>query len=150
MPRDSHLAWAAPYVPEELRAKGAKGGKEAAESRVVTTGPAMKVVLLPDRAAIRADGRDVAIIRVAIQDAAGRTVPVADNEAAFDVTVSGRLIGVGNGNPCSHEPDKEPRRRAFNGHCLAIVRSTRDAGEVKISATSAGLETAPVILEPST
>jgi hypothetical protein len=81
-------------MPGELLAKGTNGGKEVAESRVATTGPAKRIALTPDRTAIRADGRDVAIIRVAIQDAAGSVVPVADNEVVFAVTGAGRLIGV--------------------------------------------------------
>jgi beta-galactosidase len=149
MPRDSHLEWTIPYVPGELLAKGTRRGIQAAESRVTTTGPATKIVLTPDRNTIRTDGLDVAIIRVAIQDAAGRTVPVADNEVAFEVVGSGRLIGVGNGNPSSHESDKGPLRKAFNGLCLAIVQSTRDGGQVRIAATSDGLEPAFLVLKPS-
>ena len=32
-----------------------------------------------------------------------------------------------------------PERNAFNGLCMALVQATKDAGEIRIEATSAGL-----------
>jgi len=57
------------------------------------------------------------------------------------------VLGVGNGDPSCHEPDKASERSAFNGLCMAIVQSKRgDAGQVVVSVTSAGLEAATVSL----
>ncbi|MDE7045036.1 MAG: hypothetical protein K2O97_08510, partial [Acetatifactor sp.] len=44
-------------------------------------------------------------------------------------------LGTGNGNPGSHESDKIPVRRAFNGLCQLLVRADR-AGIMKITAGS--------------
>jgi beta-galactosidase len=55
----------------------------------------------------------------------------------------GRIIGVGNGDPNSHESDKEPRRSLYNGLAQAIVQSTQTAGEVHVTA-SAGQRTGQV------
>jgi len=104
-----------------------------------TTGPAAKLVLEADRADIAADGEDVAVVTVRVEDANGRLVPVADDEATFQVTGPGRIIGVGNGDPSSHEADKGTVRRAFNGLCVAIVQATRTAGELRVQATAPGL-----------
>lgn len=35
----------------------------------------------------------------------------------------GRIIGVDNGNPESHESYQADHRKAFNGLCLAIVQA---------------------------
>ncbi len=35
------------------------------------------------------------------------------------------MIGVGNGNPTSHEADVASQRKAFNGLAQAIVRTRR-------------------------
>ncbi len=59
----------------------------------------------------------------------------------------GKLIGVDNGDPFSHEEYKTDRRLGFNGLCLAIVQSTATAGRVKIAATSPGLTSAAVTIE---
>ena len=81
-----------------------------------TTGPAAKLVLRPDRQEIAADGEDVAMCAVEVQDAQGRVVPITDNEVTFKVTGPGEVIGVGNGDPTSHESghrlDAEGVRRA--------------------------------------
>ncbi|MGH9527038.1 MAG: beta-galactosidase, partial [Terriglobales bacterium] len=113
-----------------------------------TTGPAAAVALHPERTSIAADGQDVSVVSVAIHDAQGRAVPTADNEVQFALEGPGRIIGVGNGNPSSHEADKpDPkdlgraaRRQAFNGWCCLIVQSLRaQPGAIALRATSSGL-----------
>jgi beta-galactosidase len=105
MPRDSELKWKVPYAPGTLSAQGYRDGKLVAETQVETTGAAAAVQLTPDRPAIHADGRDVAIFTVAVADDQGRVVPTADNLIRFDLAGPGRIIGVGNGDPSCHEPD---------------------------------------------
>jgi beta-galactosidase len=114
-------------------------------ARRETAGAPARLVLSADRARIAADGEDVSVVDVGVVDAAGRPVPVADNPIAFRVT-GGRLIGVGNGDPSSHEADKGDARRAFNGRCLAIVQAMRTAGEIRVEATSPGLEAGTLVV----
>ena len=73
-------------------------------------------------------------------------VPVADNLVTFRVTGSGKLIGAGNGDPSSHESDKGDTRRTFNGLCCAIVQAAKEAGDLRIEATSPGLEPAVLVV----
>jgi beta-galactosidase len=60
-------------------------------------------------------------------------VPTADNVLRF-ASNGGSVIGVGNGNPNSVEPDVASERRAFNGFAQAIVRV--DRGPVIVSVAS--------------
>jgi len=57
------------------------------------------------------------------------------------------LIGVGNGDPSCHEPDKGKQRNAFNGLCLAIVQSSRTRGAISIQADSPGLKSTVAVIE---
>ncbi|MCE5218102.1 hypothetical protein LLH03_13850, partial [bacterium] len=100
----------------------------------------------PDRTEITADNEDVAIIPVAILDSAGRVVPTASNSVVFSVQGPGRILGVGNGDPSSHEPDKATSRHAFHGYCMVIVQSTAQAGTIRLTAQSAGLKPASVTI----
>ena len=108
MPRNSHLQWTVPYVPGTLMARGYKDGKPMAEEKVETTGSPAAINLTPDRATISADGQDTSVITVAVTDAKGRIVPVAGNPISFEVIGPGKIIGVGNGDPSSHEADMYP------------------------------------------
>ena len=104
-------------------------------------------MLQPDRAKINADSEDVSVVAASVVDSSGRVVPSADNLINFQLSGAGRVIGVGNGDPSSHEADKASRRHAFNGLCVAIVQSTRQAGQMSIQATSPGLESAGATIE---
>jgi beta-galactosidase len=103
--RDSQLKWKVKYVPGVLSAKGSRAGKVVAEEMVETTGAASAVQLHPDRPEIDANGEDISIITVAVVDEKGRVVPVANHPISFELEGPGRILGVGNGNPSSHEPD---------------------------------------------
>jgi beta-galactosidase len=45
------------------------------------------------------------VYTVSAVDANGRAVPVAQNKINFAIAGAGRILGVGNGDPSSHEPD---------------------------------------------
>ncbi len=137
--RNSHAAWSVPYEPGTLEAVGYRAGKTIAKTTIDTTGTPTQIVLASDRPVIRADGEDVANVTVSVLDAQGRPVPTADNPIDFTVAGAGRLLGVGNGDPSSHESDKSSHRRLFNGLAMALVQSDRRAGAVTLIARSPGL-----------
>jgi beta-galactosidase len=147
VPQYSHVAWKVRYARGTLEARGYKGGQQVLVARRETTGGPAKIVLRPDRQKILADGEDVSLVEVQVLDKEGRLVPVADNEITFQCSANGRVIGVGNGDPSSHEPDKASKRRAFNGRCMAIVQPTTKAGEIRLEAFSPGLKSATLVIE---
>jgi beta-galactosidase len=104
--RYSEVKWNVAYAPGTLLARGYNGGKAVIESKVETTGDAAAVQLKPDHAQVGANGTDVAVFTVSIADSQGRVDPVAGNRVAFTLEGPGRIIGVGNGDPSSHEADK--------------------------------------------
>ncbi len=140
-----HLEWKVKYAPGKLVAKGVRDGKPV-EAVVETTGAPAAIRLTADRSALTADNADLAVVNVAILDAQGQVVPVADNAITFKLTGPARLIGVGNGDPSSHEPDKASRRSAFNGLAQAIVQTTMKSGKIELEAKAAGLTTGSVTL----
>jgi len=141
---DLHLTWDVPYEPGTLKAIGKKNGK-IVEREISTTGAPAAIGLSVDRGAIRADRRDVAHVTAQLLDAQGRVHPDADSEIAFEVQGPGTLIGVDNGNMADMAADfKGKTSRAYHGLCLAIVQSTAAAGQIRVTATSAGLQPASV------
>ena len=125
MPRNSHLEWKVNYAPGTLLARGFTDGKLIAEPKQETTGAPAAIKLTPDRQTINADGENVALITVAVLDDKGRIVPIADNEIAFELTGPGKVIGVGNGDPSSHEADKPPSQ-LYDSHGALMFGSVFD------------------------
>ncbi|WP_239004527.1 beta-galactosidase GalA [Paenibacillus tepidiphilus] len=145
--KTGYLSWEVIYEPGELKAVGRRGSLTVAEKTVVTAGQPYRIALFPDRQEGWADGSDTIPVRVAILDEQGVVVPTADNEIHFEVAGAGTLLGVGNGNPSSHEADKSTLRRAFNGWCLALIQTSSAAGPVQLKAVSAGLLAAETVIQ---
>lgn len=140
------LIWPAIYKPGKLEAKGYKAGKLVTKDRIETTSAAAQVALNSDVNSLKADGCDVAVIRVSIKDDKGRVVPTSKNLVKFEMEGPGKIIGVGNGNPTSHEPDKASQRTAFNGYCMVLVQADKQAGEIRLKAVSEKLKEAEIVL----
>jgi beta-galactosidase len=144
--RNTHLMWKVKYEPGAIEAKGFRGGQQVLSEIRETSGTAAKIALRADRSTISATGEDVSMITAEILDSQGRQVPIADSELTFKVTGAGKLLGLGNGDPSSHELDTAESRRAFNGLCMAIVQGSKKAGEIRVEATSPGLDSGTVSL----
>lgn len=140
------LIWPAIYKPGKLEAKGYKAGKLVTKDIVETTLAPSQVALNSDVNTLKADGCDVAVIKVAIKDKKVRVVPTANNLVKFEIEGPGKIIGTGNGNPTSHEPNKASQRMAFNGYCMVLVQADKQVGEIRLKAVSENLKGSIVII----
>jgi beta-galactosidase len=116
--RNGHVKWPVEYQPGELVARSYNRGREVKSVHLATTTSASALRLSVERAELAADGADVAVVRVSALDAAGRELPTADQNVQFQLTGPGKIIGVGNGDPSSHEADRyfaSPRVIAIEG-----------------------------------
>jgi beta-galactosidase len=150
MERNSHLQWNVLYEPGTLEAIAYKKGKKIT-TKIETTGQATTVVLTPDKTILMADGKDATVVNISITDEKGREVPTANNLLAFTISENAKIIGVGNGDPSSHEADtcKEGnwQRSAFNGKCQVIIQAGKNVGDIKLEAKSNGLKSGAVLLQ---
>jgi len=143
--KDRHLEWSVPYAPGRIEAYGYRNGAVVLKDRRQTAGAPAKVMLTADRTSVKGDGMDCAVLKAEILDAYGRPCPKASDLVRFTVSGSAQVIGVGNGDPNSHEPDKDSQRSAFNGLCCAIVQTT-GAGTITVTATAKGLTSGKVTI----
>ena len=141
---DLHLMWRVAFAPGTIKAVARRKDGRTKTCEIHTAGPAAALELKADRPVIRADGEDLCFVTVNVLDRDGNPVPRADDRVRFETAGPGSIAAVDNGNPVSHEPFKAQQRRAFNGKCLAVVKSTREAGTIKLTATAEGLEPAAV------
>jgi len=144
MPRNSHLQWVVNYEPGTLEAVAYKKGKRIT-TKVETTGQASEVVVTPYKTTMLADGKDAAVINITAVDKQGREVPDANNLVTFSLNGDAKIIGLGNGDPSSHEPDKifdgNWQRHLFNGKCQVIIQAGKTPGAIRFEAKSEGLYT---------
>lgn len=143
MPANGHLEWAVAWRRGTLEARGERNGR-VHRAKVETSGQATNIRLAPDRDAVAADGEDVSVVTVSVTDALGREVPDAGHRISLVADGPGRIIGVGNGDPTSHEEDVRIdtsgwHRRLFNGRAQVIVRSTGGEGTIVLRAFCPGL-----------
>jgi len=145
VPKLGHAEWHVPYAPGTLSAKGYVGGQQTIETKVETAGAPVAIQLVPDRTTLQADGQDVSLVTVEAVDDQGRMTPLADNLVHFHVD-GGTLLGVGNGDPNSHDLDTADQRPLFSGLAQAIIQAPRQAGTITLTADSPGLTSATVTI----
>ena len=106
MSQYGHLEWRVKYKPGTLRAVGYKNGKKQLTEIIHTTDIPKTIRLEANQNSIKSNRDDISVITVSVSDKDNRLVPIADNEITFTLQGPGKIIGVGNGNPTSLEPDK--------------------------------------------
>jgi beta-galactosidase len=147
--RRSRFRWdGAVYEPGELRVVVYKQGKRWATQTQRTTGEAFELRLSPDRAKLRADGRDLEFVTASVTDNQGQVVPRANPAIRFAAKGPADIVGVDNGDPTSLVSFQALERRAFNGLCLVIVRTrARKPGAIVVSAHAENLKPGRVSLK---
>jgi beta-galactosidase len=134
------VAWDVPYEPGKLEAMGKKKGHEVSRCVVQTTGDPVALRLIPDRSTLAGDGWDAIPVTVEAVDNNGRAVPTANLPVDFEIAGAGSIIGLGNGDPNCHEPEKGNKRSLFNGLAQVIVQSERGgSGTLTLTAKANGL-----------
>ncbi|MDQ3821335.1 MAG: DUF4982 domain-containing protein, partial [Acidobacteriota bacterium] len=142
-------AWEVPFQPGVLRAVGYDNGREASSSELRTASQPVSIRLSADRERIKADGEDLSYVTVELVDARGVRDPKAENLVNFAVEGPGVIAGVGNANPISTESYQQPRRKAWQGRCLVVIKSGRQTGRVVVKASSQGLRPATLVINVS-
>ncbi|MDT0675261.1 beta-galactosidase GalB [Autumnicola musiva] len=139
---DLHVMWRFPFEVGTLKAVSRKDGKVVLEKEVKTAGKPAKMKLSADRQTITADNNDLSFITVTITDKEGILAPRADNLIKFSLEGDGKIVGVASGDPTNHESFKGKEHSALNGKALVIVQAGKKSGNLKLTATAEGLESA--------
>ena len=145
-----HLEWDVPYAPGNLTALGFRNGTAAplATAGVATTGAPAAVRLSLEwpsaRPSLAADGVDTALVTAELVDEDGALVRTAAAPLAFTLGGAGRIVGLGNGDPSSHERDKPAdgahgARSAWNGLARVVVQAAAETGTITLTASAPGL-----------
>ncbi|MGB8452512.1 MAG: glycoside hydrolase family 2 TIM barrel-domain containing protein [Anaerocolumna sp.] len=137
------LIWEDVQKTEGLSAIGYKNGKEAMRSELSGFEYPEEIIAEADYAYPEKDGTRTVVVNVQIVDGNKHMVEDADNMVTFSCPDNVTLLGIGNGDPSSHENAKQNYRRAFNGRLQAIFSVE---GEAVINAEALNLKKAIVKL----
>ena len=150
MPVNSHLTWEVPYKSGKLRAVAIKNGRKF-EKTIETTDVPQQIVLTSTKDMLLADGKDAIVVNVSTVDKRGREVPTADQTIRFALKGDAKIIGVANGDPSSHEPDKYTddnwQRSLFNGKCQLIIQAGESASTIQLTAVSDALKSKTITIK---
>ena len=140
--RGGYASWQVPYKAGYVEARGLRGGRRVAVSRVETTGEARGIV-------VRCSGGDglragsVVICDVDVVDARSRVVPTASPRLRVVVGDNVRILGMGNGDSAWRAAERPADRDcrefcfdAFNGHAQIIVETLADAADAAAESLS--------------
>jgi beta-galactosidase len=133
------IRWDVPYQPGTLKAIGFNKGIKVTEAVLETAGEPAQIAMSPDREVLKANGQDLSYIQVNLADVNGILNPVAEELVSFEITGPGKLAAVSSANPVSTESFRLPQRLTWRGHCMAIVQSGNQTGNIKITARVNGL-----------
>jgi beta-galactosidase len=137
-----------PYEAGRLEAVGFNGDQEVARFAVETTGEPAGLKLIADRASLAGDGCDTQPVTVQVVDDRGRVVPSASQRVKFALNGPGAIIGLNNGDPTCHEPEKGDQHSVFHGLAQVMLQSGfAGQGKLVMRATSEGLTPAEVTID---
>jgi beta-galactosidase len=131
-----HVMWRVTFVPGEVKAVARKDGKVVRQQVIKTAGA-------PDHIRLSVDyrGKDLTFVTAEVVDKDGNLCPWADDELLFSCEGDGKIIGSDNGCQTSMERFTSPRRKAFFGKCMTVVR-----GKATLKAQSVMLKPATIKL----
>ena len=129
-----------PYAPGVLKAVAVQGGKSIAEAVLRTVGEPAGVRLTADRTSLRANGQDLSFITVEAVDGNGQPDPNAEHRVTFSLKGPGVIAAVASGDMFSEDPYQGNQRKLFHGKALVVVRTSRTAGSLTLTASAPGLK----------
>lgn len=143
---DNHtISWHMPYTPGTLEARAYRDGKVVATKKMVTARKATKIVVNADRTHLKADGQDLAFLKITLTDDAGNPVEVDDRDITVEVSGAGRLRGIDTGETRRKERLCSPTTSSFFGRAQAVVQATRQPGAISVVVKAGGIEKSTTI-----
>ena len=135
------------YQPGELTAIAFdSNGKEIGRDILRTAKEQTFINLSPERTRIKANGKDLAYINLALSDESGEVKPALDKRITLSVEGCGSLIGFGSANPYTEETFNAITHETYYGRAQAVIRAGYEKGFIKVKASCDGLETKEILI----
>jgi len=136
-----------PYTPGTLKAVGVENDKEIESTTLQTSGSAAKVRLIADRKQLLPNGQDLSYVSIEITDKDGVLQPNASDRLQFKIEGPGVIAGVDNANVKDTDPYIGNSRKAWHGRAMVVIRSTHNAGDIKLTVSSERFSYTSIIIK---
>jgi len=143
---DTPRNWMIQFEPGTIKAVGKNGGKVVAEYELKTAGKPVKVLLSADKLKLTNDWNDVVFVTAMVVDGNGVRVPDADPLINFDAKGAGSIVAVDSADNTDHDSFQTTKRKAFQGRCLAYIKTDRNTGTVAVTASAEGSQSNKIII----
>ena len=113
-------------------------------NKVTTPGTATTTTLKADRSELACDGYELAYVEINVVDEDGNICTEFNNTVNISVEGEGNIVGVDSGKQSEMQSYRvdDPKRHTkavFNGKLIAIIQSTKRAGEITVNVSGSGL-----------
>lgn len=137
---DGMIRWQVSFEPGELIAEGLIDGKVVSTFALRTAGKAQRIELVSDRTSLLADRKDICHVEFRVVDANGILVPDANHQIQFELKGPAKVLAIGNADTQGSAAYNDMTHNCYRGRGLAIIRTTRNAGLIRLSASCEGLQ----------
>ncbi|WP_106449642.1 glycoside hydrolase family 2 TIM barrel-domain containing protein [Trichococcus alkaliphilus] len=120
------------YQPGCLKAVCYRDGKASETEELCTANPEVELLVEPDRNELEATGADLAYVKISVVDESGTLNHQAEAEVTIEIDGPGVIQGFGSGNPQTENFFGNNTWKTYDGHLLAVVRSTNESGTIDI------------------
>ncbi|MGC6424231.1 MAG: sugar-binding domain-containing protein [Lentimonas sp.] len=136
---DRIYKWTVPYQSGCISAKGFTTGGASIETSLQTSGELAHIKLSTDTTELKADGYDVVHVTAELFDSNQTPLRNMPHDLEFDIAGPYKLLGVDNGSISSTQDYQTDKVTTNEGRALLILQSTKDGGEITVSAKSGSL-----------
>ncbi|WP_307786035.1 glycoside hydrolase family 2 TIM barrel-domain containing protein [Rathayibacter sp. SD072] len=134
------------YTPGELSAVASIAGVESGRSAIRTAAQDLQLRVDLDRAALRADGSDLAHLLISLTDTLGNVHNAVTRTVTVTLDGPAVLQGLGTGATSTAEPFTADHCTTSDGRALAIIRPI-GAGEITVTVSSEGCSAVVITLD---
>lgn len=134
------LAWDVPFEKGQLKVISWDESGNAYEDQLITAGEPYAIKLTCTSETLRADGQDMTHVFATIVDSDGNLVPDAAHMIHINLSGSGKVLGIENGNLEDTMAYNLERRTAYHGKLLIYVGAGCTQGDTVIKAIAEGLK----------
>lgn len=146
-PEDSTAVFDLTYEPGQLTAIAYGGGNILGKSTLVTAKGATSLRVTVDKTTLQADGQSLAFLTADLTDADGVWNRWEKKDVTVTVEGAAVLQGFGSADPSAEGSYQDHTWATWDGRVMAVIRSTRETGNIRVHFSAPGCEDISICLE---